>query len=119
MKRKTLPRTALLLLGLVLGTGLAVAGELAPAAPQAPQPALAAPVCEVQPPVQTPALADAAQAPVAIDLFTPEPQTAAICPLIGCANDQYCRRDRDCTTAPGGVCNLFCPTKGCCAYPAP
>ena len=34
-----------------------------------------------------------------------------------CVNDEYCRRDRDCTTAAGGVCNLFCPTKGCCSYP--
>lgn len=41
-----------------------------------------------------------------------------ICPLIGCANDEYCRRDRDCNTAPNGVCNLFCPTRGCCSYPA-
>ena len=53
----------------------------------------------------------------AADLSTPAPQAAAICPLIGCVNDEYCRRDRDCTTAPGGVCNLFCPTKGCCSYP--
>lgn len=53
----------------------------------------------------------------AADRFAPVPRPAAICPLIGCVNDEYCRRDRDCTTAPGGVCNLFCPTKGCCSYP--
>lgn len=50
--------------------------------------------------------------------FTPMPAEAAICPLIGCVDDQYCRRDRDCTARPGGVCNLFCPTRGCCSYPA-
>jgi hypothetical protein len=61
----------------------------------------------------------AAEATPALDLelFTPAPQPAAICPLIGCVNDQYCRRDRDCTAAPGGVCHLFCPTLGCCSYP--
>ena len=118
MKRETLRCSALLLLGLMLSTGLAVAGELAPVAPQASQPTLAAPACEAQSPVQEPGLADAAQAPVELDLFTPKPQPAAICPLIGCVNDQYCRRDRDCTTAPGGVCRLFCPTQGCCVYPA-
>lgn len=53
----------------------------------------------------------------AADWFAPAPEPAAICPLIGCANDEYCRRDRDCATAPGGVCNLFCPTRGCCSYP--
>lgn len=50
--------------------------------------------------------------------FMPQPAEAAICPEIGCVNEEYCRRDRDCTTRPGGVCNLFCPTKGCCSYPA-
>ncbi|HYO14746.1 MAG TPA: hypothetical protein VE685_16255 [Thermoanaerobaculia bacterium] len=53
-------------------------------------------------------------------LIAPQPAVeAAICPEIGCVNDQYCRRDRDCTAAPGGVCNLFCATRGCCSYPAP
>jgi hypothetical protein len=53
-------------------------------------------------------------------LIVPQPAAeAAICPEIGCVNDQYCRRDRDCTAAPGGVCNLFCATRGCCSYPAP
>lgn len=72
-----------------------------------------APVCTAV----SPLVATAPQAPVTTDLFTPQAETKAICPLIGCVNDQYCRRDRDCTTAPGGVCNLFCPTQGCCSYP--
>jgi hypothetical protein len=97
--KKALRCSVPLLLALVLGTGMAIAADLAPAV-------AAAPVC-----------ATASPAPVALPLFTPEAQTAAICPLIGCANDEYCRRDRDCTTAAGGVCNLFCPTKGCCSYP--
>lgn len=50
--------------------------------------------------------------------FTPKAVEAAICPEIGCANGEYCRRDRDCATRPGGVCNLFCATQGCCSYPA-
>ena len=50
--------------------------------------------------------------------FTPRTVEAAICPEIGCVNDEYCRRDRDCATRPGGVCNLFCATRGCCSYPA-
>ncbi|HEX6901342.1 MAG TPA: hypothetical protein VF789_16575 [Thermoanaerobaculia bacterium] len=54
----------------------------------------------------------------AFGAFTPTPAEAAICPLIGCVDDNYCRRDRDCTARPGGVCNLFCPTRGCCSYPA-
>lgn len=58
----------------------------------------------------------APQAPAA-DFSTVRPESRAICPLIGCVNDQYCRRDRDCTTAPGGVCHLFCATQGCCSYP--
>ncbi|HKH49592.1 MAG TPA: hypothetical protein VKM72_33440 [Thermoanaerobaculia bacterium] len=94
-------RTSVLLaLGLLLAAGMAFAGDPAPAVSQAP-------VCDAQ------ALAPV---PAPLDLFTPEAQPM-VCPLIGCVNDQYCRRDRDCTTAPGGVCNLFCPTKGCCAYP--
>ncbi|HEX9944497.1 MAG TPA: hypothetical protein VGG03_21000 [Thermoanaerobaculia bacterium] len=99
-----------LVLGLLLGAGMAAAGDLSSIVPQ---PAVAAPVCEAP----VPAVADASQAPAAADLFAPEPQPAAICPLIGCVNDEYCRRDRDCTTRPGGVCNLFCPTRGCCSYP--
>jgi hypothetical protein len=110
MKKNVLRCSVPLILALVLGTGMAVAGDLAPAVPQ---PAVTALVCAAP----APAVAEAIQAPAVADLFTPAPQTAAICPLIGCANDEYCRRDRDCTAAPGGVCNLFCPTKGCCAYP--
>ena len=98
---KALLCSVLLLFGLVLGAGIAAAGDLP----------VAAPVCEAR--VATPA----PLAPAVADLFAPAPQSAAICPLIGCVNDEYCRRDRDCTTAPGGVCNLFCPTKGCCSYP--
>ena len=52
----------------------------------------------------------------ALGAFTPKPAEAAICPLIGCVDDQYCRRDSDCTAAPNGTCNLFCATKGCCRY---
>ena len=100
--KKTLLCSILLTFGLVLGAGMAAAGDLP----------VAAPVCEAE--IVVPA---AAPAPAVASLFAPEPQTEAICPLIGCVNDQYCRRDRDCTTAPGGVCNLFCPTQGCCSYP--
>jgi hypothetical protein len=105
---KGLRYSVLLVLGLVLATG-AFAGDLAPVA-------LPAPVCDAPSTASALLVADAAQPPAAPDLFTPEP-LPLVCPLIGCANDQYCRRDRDCTTAPGGVCNLFCPTRGCCAYP--
>lgn len=28
-----------------------------------------------------------------------------------------CNKDRDCTDAPGGTCNLVCPKTGCCVYP--
>jgi hypothetical protein len=102
MMKKALRYSVPLVLGLLLGAGMAVAADLAP---QSPQPTVAAaPACETQ-------------APAIADLFTPEPQPEAICPLIGCVNDEYCRRDRDCTAAPGGVCNLFCPTRGCCSYP--
>jgi len=103
--KKTLLCSILLIFGLVLGAGMAAAGDLP----------VAAPVCKAQ--LSTPV--PTAPAPAAADLFAPAPRPAAICPLIGCANDQYCRRDRDCTTAPGGVCNLFCPTQGCCSYPGP
>lgn len=103
---KTALRTfVLLVFALALGTGMAVAGDLALVTPQAPV-------------LMTLVSAAEAPAPLALEeLFAPKPQAAAICPRIGCVNDQYCRRDRDCTTAPGGVCNLFCPTQGCCAYP--
>jgi|SRR5215207_202759 len=114
MKKNVLRCSVPLILALVLGTGMAVAGDLAPVVAQS---AVAAPVCAVSSPAPAPAVAEAAQAPEVADLFTPAPQPAAICPLIGCVNDQYCRRDRDCTTAPGGVCRLFCATRGCCAYP--
>jgi hypothetical protein len=106
--KKTLLCSGLLLLGLMLGAGMAVAAPV-PGVPEAP-------LCAVQAPSPLPAVV-AVQAPT-VDLFLPASQPAAICPLIGCVNDQYCRRDRDCTAAPGGVCNLFCPTQGCCSYPA-
>lgn len=107
---KTFRTSVFLTLGLLLATGLAFAADPAPALPQAP-------VCDAQAPAPTFAVQNAAQAPAALDLFTPEALPAAICPKIGCVNDQYCRRNSDCTAAPGGVCNLFCPTQGCCAYP--
>ena len=102
--KKALRNSVLMILGLVLCTGLAAAGDLAPATPQ----------------VSAPAMTPAVQAsPELFDLFVPAPQAVAICPKIGCVNDQYCRRDSNCTAAPGGVCNLFCPTQGCCTYPSP
>jgi hypothetical protein len=104
--KKALRNSILLVFAFVLGTGMAVAGDLALVTPQAPV-------------LMTPVSGAEALAPLALELFTPEPQAVAICPLLGCVNDQYCRRDRDCTTAPGGVCNLFCPTRGCCSYPSP
>lgn len=107
--KKTLLGSVLLLLGLMLGAAMAGAAPV-PGVPGAPR-------CAVQEPSPVPAVV-AVQAP-AVDLFLPTPQPAAICPKIGCVNDEYCRRDRDCTTAPGGICNLFCPTQGCCSYPAP
>src|SRR5262245_37984943 len=103
--KKTLQGSILVLLTLILGAGMAAAAV--PSLPSPVAPACAAPVAAIAVP----------QAPTTVDLFAPEPQPAAICPLIGCVNDQYCRRDRDCTAAPGGVCNLFCPTRGCCSYP--
>jgi len=110
--KKTLRYFVPLIFGWVLATGMAVAADPQPTLLPAPQPAVAAAaVSELL--LMTPAAKPAAE----IDLFTPKPQPAAICPEIGCVNDQYCRRDRDCTAAPGGVCNLFCPTRGCCAYP--
>jgi len=101
--KKALRNSILMILALVLCTGAAVAGDLAPATPQDP----------------APAMTSAVQPPLELDLFTPAPQAVAICPKIGCVNDQYCRRDSNCTAAPGGVCNLFCPTQGCCSYPSP
>ena len=106
--KQTLRPVILMLLALVLGTVTASALDLAPVC-KAPE------ATDAQP-APVPAVAQSAQPP-AVGLFMPDPKPAAICPLIGCANDEYCRRDRDCTTAPGGTCNLFCPTKGCCAYP--
>lgn len=38
-----------------------------------------------------------------------------LCPDIGCFSG-YCRTASDCTAAPGGTCNLFCPKRGCCVY---
>jgi hypothetical protein len=117
--KKALFWSALLVLGLVLGAGVAVAGDLAASAPQAQPPAtkmlVEAPLCQAQASVPAPAVADTPQAP-ATNLFLPQPAPAAICPLIGCVDDEYCRRDRDCTRFPNGRCNLFCPTRGCCAY---
>jgi hypothetical protein len=111
--KKTLRYFVPLILGWVLGTGMAIAGEPKLALPPAPQPAVVtAAVCE------TPSSAPGTTAAVETDLFTPEPQPMAICPLIGCVDGESCRRDRDCTAAPGGVCNLFCPTRGCCSYPS-
>ncbi len=28
-----------------------------------------------------------------------------------------CRKNSECTAAPGGTCNLVCPKNGCCVYP--
>jgi hypothetical protein len=101
--KKTLLGSILLVLALVLGAGLAAAQTPAPAC-QAAAPSLEA--------IQAPAAV-----PVPAGLFAPQAEEKAICPLIGCVNDEYCRRDRDCSRLPGGVCNLFCPTQGCCSYP--
>lgn len=103
----------------LLCTGIAVAGEPAPTllqTAQTPQPAIAGESCQASSPLSL--VAEPAPAPPAIDLFTPAPQPAAICPLIGCVDDDYCSRDRDCTARPGGTCSLFCPKLGCCHYPA-
>lgn len=110
--KKTLRYFVPLIFGWMLGTGMALAVDPQLALQPAPQPAIVA-AAAPGPLLMTPAAKPAAES----DLFTPKPQPAAICPLLGCVNDQYCRRDRDCTAAPGGVCNLFCPTQGCCAYP--
>jgi hypothetical protein len=105
--KKALLYSLPLVLAWFLGAGMAAAVDLNVAVPT---PAVTAPpVCATQ--------GQAAEA--AVELFAPQPKTAAICPLIGCVDDDSCRRDRDCTAAPGGVCNLFCPTRGCCAYPSP
>ena len=108
--KKTLRPVVLLILTLVLGAVASFALDQAPLC-KTPAPAVA-----VAQPAPVPAVAQAAQPP-ALALFTPAPKQAAICPLIGCVNDEYCSRDRDCTTAPGGTCNLFCPKQGCCVYP--
>lgn len=89
--------------------GAAVAAEVAPAVP------------ETQACRQTAAplpLAGAAEAPAALELFTPEPLLAGPCPRIGCGGSTMCKQDQDCTAFPGGVCNKFCPSMGCCGYPA-
>lgn len=100
----------------MLCASMGIAAEPVAPLPQTPQPAIAGESCHGE--AVLPLVADeASTAPAPLDLFTPEAQPAAICPLIGCVNEEYCRRDRDCTTAPGGVCNLFCPTQGCCRYP--
>jgi hypothetical protein len=108
--KKTLRPAVLMILTLVLGAVAASALDLAPVC-KAPAPTVA-----TAQPAPVPAVAESTQPP-AIGLFMPDPKPAAICPLIGCVNDQYCRRDRDCTAAPGGACDLFCPTRGCCVYP--
>jgi len=104
--KKALLHSIPLILAWMLCAGLAAAGDLngAPPTPTVTAP----PVCAAQEPAAEPA----------VELFAPQPQPAAICPLLGCANDEFCRRDRDCVAAPGGVCNLFCPTRGCCSYPS-
>lgn len=53
-----------------------------------------------------------------LDVFQSEATSAAkpIC-MIGCVDDDNCRRDSDCTARAGGRCNLICPNNGCCAYP--
>jgi hypothetical protein len=104
--KKALLHSIPLILAWMLCAGLALAADSNAAVPA---PAVKpAPVCAAQ---------ETAPEPV-VQLFVPQPQPAAICPLIGCANDEFCRRDRDCVAAPGGVCNLFCPTRGCCSYPS-
>jgi hypothetical protein len=108
--KKALPWTVLLLLGLVFTTGLGIAGDLGCAPSQAPQPTVKGPVCDARQQPEAPALAE---------LLTPAPQPAGPCPRIGCVDGGFCKQDRDCTAAPGGVCNLFCPSMGCCSYPAP
>jgi hypothetical protein len=115
--KNALRYSVLLLLGMMFGIHAATAADPSTAAPAlVPTPEA---ICEAQQPATAPAVALQFLAPEAAGLFAPALQQAAICPLIGCVNDEYCRRDRDCTSAPGGVCDLFCPTQGCCAYPAP
>lgn len=105
--KKALLYSVPLVLAWMLGAGTATAAN--PTAP-VPQPALVTPpVCAAQEQPTEPA----------VELLVPQPQPAALCPLIGCVDDDFCRRDRDCTARPGGVCNLFCPTRGCCSYPSP
>ncbi|HEX7184811.1 MAG TPA: hypothetical protein VF756_23495 [Thermoanaerobaculia bacterium] len=48
--------------------------------------------------------------------LAPAPALSAPICLVGCVDDDYCRRDSDCTARPGGRCNLICPRNGCCAY---
>ena len=118
MPRKLSLLSLALLLAWILGAAAASAGDLAPSLPQA-QPATPAPACQAEsvalPAVALPAVAEAEPA-LTLPFLAPEPQAVAICPRIGCVNDEYCKRDRDCTSAPGGVCHLFCPSLGCCFY---
>ena len=105
--KKALLCCVLFALTSLLGAGVTAAADLNAAAPA---PAVTAPpLCAAQ---------EQTAAPATIELLAPKPQPAAICPLIGCVDDDFCRRDRDCVARPGGVCNLFCPTRGCCGYPA-
>jgi uncharacterized membrane protein len=48
-------------------------------------------------------------------LSAPAPSEAGPCPRIGCPSG-FCKQDSDCTAAPGGTCNHFCPSMGCCVY---
>ena len=64
-------------------------------------------------PASTPQTADEAW----LEVFRPATTNTVnpIC-LVGCVDDDHCRRDSDCTARPGGRCNLICPRNGCCAY---
>lgn len=50
-----------------------------------------------------------------LELFVPKEAQAGPCPRIGCPSG-FCKQDADCTAAPGGTCNHFCPSMGCCVY---
>jgi hypothetical protein len=113
--KKTLRPVVLIVLALVLGAVAASALSLAPVCKAPAVPLTPATAVATAQPAPVPAVAATAQP--AVDLFMPAPKAAAICPQIGCVNNEYCSRDRDCTTAPGGTCNLFCPKQGCCVYP--
>jgi hypothetical protein len=53
--------------------------------------------------------------PAISDLFVSKPLEAGPCPRIGCPSG-FCKQDSDCTAAPGGICDHFCPSMGCCVY---